>query len=340
MQADVPAWAPEGREGRSQEAIADQGRPWQIKAFWNPRCYQHLWCLLFQIYFRIQQWKTNTIVLWQDAIGNGTGGWVKPKGGLKTSTHWITTPPPSLPSQKKIIGPYVFLSTFLPKLFTLFFSSVKFFTIVIWLRETCPLKYGWIPVNSPNGLWPPPPLLWKIYCIFFTYLILVKYKLDPILQQRKAGSCFCLEFILDPVVSMVAFPVTDFDQPPEFFGLFLEFFPVFFWWIYTRSSCICGGFSSNGYLRAARFFGFPAWFFWISSWISLFWIYTRSSCICGGFSSNGYWPAATIWPQSHKEMGEARILTTETISNKRKHPKPMHHIFPEDNLLAFDISIH
>ena len=34
MQADVPAWAPEGREGRSQEAIADQGRQWQIKAFW------------------------------------------------------------------------------------------------------------------------------------------------------------------------------------------------------------------------------------------------------------------------------------------------------------------
>ena len=45
MQADVPAWAPEGREGRSQEAIADQGRLWQIKAFWIPRCYQHLRCL-------------------------------------------------------------------------------------------------------------------------------------------------------------------------------------------------------------------------------------------------------------------------------------------------------
>ena len=44
MQADVPAWAPEGREGQSQEAIADQGRPWQVKAFWNPRCYQHLRC--------------------------------------------------------------------------------------------------------------------------------------------------------------------------------------------------------------------------------------------------------------------------------------------------------
>ena len=47
MQADVPAWAPEGREGRSQEAIGDQGRPWQIKAFWNPRCYQHLRCLYY-----------------------------------------------------------------------------------------------------------------------------------------------------------------------------------------------------------------------------------------------------------------------------------------------------
>ena len=47
VQADIPAWAPEGREGRSQEAIADQGRPWQIKAFWNPRCYQHLRCLYF-----------------------------------------------------------------------------------------------------------------------------------------------------------------------------------------------------------------------------------------------------------------------------------------------------
>ena len=93
MQADVPAWVPEGREGRSQEAlpalsahlahptscilhcrgakpalakpaaakpaaskadysrprqtIADQGRPWQSKAFWNPRCYQHLRCLYY-----------------------------------------------------------------------------------------------------------------------------------------------------------------------------------------------------------------------------------------------------------------------------------------------------
>ena len=40
--------------------------------------------------------------------------------------------------------------------------------------------------------------------------------------------------------------------------------------IYTRSSCIFGGFSSDGYWRAARFFGFPALFFWISSWLPFF----------------------------------------------------------------------
>ena len=28
-----------------RQTIADQGRPWQTKEFWYPRCYQHLRCL-------------------------------------------------------------------------------------------------------------------------------------------------------------------------------------------------------------------------------------------------------------------------------------------------------
>ena len=32
---------------RPRQTIADQGRPWQTKAFWNPRCYQHLRCLYY-----------------------------------------------------------------------------------------------------------------------------------------------------------------------------------------------------------------------------------------------------------------------------------------------------
>ena len=64
VQADVPAWAPEGREGRSQEAIADQGRPWQIKAFWNPRCYQHLWCLYLRYTSRYWQSFTSVSFVW------------------------------------------------------------------------------------------------------------------------------------------------------------------------------------------------------------------------------------------------------------------------------------
>ena len=125
----------------------------------------------------------------------------------------------------------------------------------------------------------------------------------------RARSCFCLEFIWNRVVSVMAFTVTDIGQAPQFLNFFLIFLD------------------------------FPQ--IYLDLFLNLFgWIYMRSNCICRGFSSNGYWPAATIWPQSHKEMGEARILTTETVSNKRKHPKPMHHIFPEDNLLAFDISIH
>ena len=111
-----------------------------------------------------------------------------------------------------------------------------------------------------------------------------------------ARSCFCLEFLWDRVVSVVAFAVTEIGQAPQFFLLF--YFPKIF---------------LNFFLN---FFG---------------WIYMTSSCICGGFSSNGYWPAATIWPQSHKEMGEARILTTETVSNKKTNQN----ILPENYSFAF-----
>ena len=70
MQADVPAWAPEGLEGRSQEAIADQGRPWLIKAFWNPRCYQHLRCLYFFKSFSTQEAMVDFLFYFQEIWQN------------------------------------------------------------------------------------------------------------------------------------------------------------------------------------------------------------------------------------------------------------------------------
>ena len=45
-----PAAASKAEYSRPRQTIADQGRPWQTKAFWNPRCYQHLWCLYWTTY--------------------------------------------------------------------------------------------------------------------------------------------------------------------------------------------------------------------------------------------------------------------------------------------------
>ena len=53
-----------------RQTIADQGRPWQTKAFWNPRCYQHLrclYCLKYKIQSTEYKIKGNIpVVLWKD----------------------------------------------------------------------------------------------------------------------------------------------------------------------------------------------------------------------------------------------------------------------------------
>ena len=38
---------------RPRQTIVDQGRPWQTKAFCNPRCYQHLRCLYWIMHLSV-----------------------------------------------------------------------------------------------------------------------------------------------------------------------------------------------------------------------------------------------------------------------------------------------
>ena len=69
--------------------------PQNRKCLWQQRRWKRLFDFFklvpATIQYTVLKDKASCIVARR--LSNGAGGWVKPKGGLRSSTHWITTPP-------------------------------------------------------------------------------------------------------------------------------------------------------------------------------------------------------------------------------------------------------
>ena len=85
--------------------------PQNRKCLWQQRRWKRLFDFFklvpATIQYTVLKDKTSCIVARR--LSNGAGGWVKPKGGLRSSTHWITTPPFCLTHKRKSLV-HIFLS--------------------------------------------------------------------------------------------------------------------------------------------------------------------------------------------------------------------------------------
>ena len=93
------------------------------------------------------------------------------------------------PSQNLFSDTSWYLKSQLTTLIALFLDQFKNTFLIAMLREASPHQNGWIFGKVPNGLWPPPLLIFgKLCCRFFKKLYSLKQSNITLL---KISSTFC-----------------------------------------------------------------------------------------------------------------------------------------------------